>query len=251
MPIDTRPKKRCNRDGAARNRALGTVRLSLALCLAIAFLAVFIILLLGMSLAQRSTRETTALVAAAERRSQSVLQIAHDLSGTIGAFDALVRELSRTTFPEQLAKVESVAEKLVVLTSDYRRLAAEMPELLNPTLPTRAQQFHDAGLAQNALIRLRYREMLAALAAVDRVANRTTAVGRGITTGDEVIARKPFADLARTADVLRERMQSALIGHRAVDGVEALRVGAELRAMLGRRSRELTSSLGDAWLGLQ
>ena len=249
--MDTRPKKRCNGEGATRHRALGAVRLSLALCLAIAFLAVFIILLLGMSLAQRSTRETTALVAAAERRSQSVLQIAHDLSGTIGAFDALVRELSRTTFPEQLAKVESMAEKLVVLTSDYRRLAAVMPELLNPTLPTRVQQFHDAGLAQNELIRLRYREMLAALAAVDGVVNRTSAVGRGITTGDEVITRKPFADVARTADVLRERMQSALIGHRAVDGVEALRVGAELRAMLGRRSRELTSSLGDAWLGLQ
>ena len=227
------------------------VRLSLAACLGLAFVAVFGVLLAGMHLAQQSTSETARLVAGVKSRYEPVLRLSRDLAEAVTAFDRRVSGLSRTASPDDLATVMAAATRMFAVYEEYARIAPGTGGLARPDLPVRLGAFRGQGLAIGELYRQCGQEISLALAALNALAARTARAGRGVESGDQVLARRSLADLSRSAAVLRASAMELFAIPSPAGAHVVSRDAASFAALLRSDADELVRSPGAAWLDLE
>jgi len=232
-------------------RRFARIRISLAGYLAIGFMAVLVVLLVGFRWAQQSTREATQLVAGVESRYGPIFRVARELTDAIAAFDQDIIGLSTAMSQEELARVRPSAARLRTALYNFERLEAATPDLPGSTIEERVVAFRTEGLGLGDLYRQRAAEMHRSLDAVDTLANRSARTAAGIESGDQIVSRKSLAELARAVANLRDSVTTALAAAPSGSDSSVLHAGATVRTMLRSRSSELGQSLGLAWLELQ
>ena len=226
-------------------------RLSLVSYLALAFLAVLVVLLFGLRWAQQATREATALVASVESRCGPILRIARELNDAATAFDRDIGVMARPQSPDDESKLRASAAKLLGALYDFERLEATTPDLPRSVLEERVVAFRTDGLALGELYRQRAAAVRRSLSAADALADRSARAAGGFESGDQVVARRSLAELARAAASLRESVAASLVTAPAGTDANAVRDGSVLRAMMRSQSAELARSPGHAWVELQ
>ncbi len=233
----------------AKRRA--SARLSIAGYLGLAFLAVLAVLVLGLRWAQQSARETAAMVTGVESRSGPILRIAAGLNDAITAFDQDLVALSRAAPAEGFERFRNSAQRLLTALYDYERLAASTPELPGSTLEERIVAYRTDGLGIGDLYHQRDMRARECLAAAESLANRSTRAAGGVESGEQVVARKTMADLARAAAALRESVTTAVLSTRTDQDAAAARDGGAFRTLLRGHAGELSRAPGQAWLELE
>ena len=250
--MDTRHAGHSGVGGGSRARAsVFPVRLSLGTYLALAFVAVLVVFLVGMRIAQRSTSETAKLVGAVESRFEPVLRLSRDLGEALKAFDRRVTGLSGIASGDDLATARTSGTHLLEVYDQFARLAPESPAEVRPNLRDRLQDFQHQGLAIGELYRQRGQHARGALAAAEVLASRTARAGNGVESGDQLLARKSLADLSRSAAALRSSMIELFAAPTGVAEHAVARDGAAFAALLREHLPELAQSPGAAWLELE
>ena len=251
--MDAQPSEQSGSAGAAARFAaiFFPVRLSLAACLGLAFVAVFVVLLFAMDLAQQSTSETARLVGGVESRYEPVLRMSRELGEAVTAFDRQVIGLSRAASPDDLAAVGASAAQLRTVFERYAQIAPGNPAAAEPQLHARLEAFRDQGLAVGELYRQRVVEVRQSLAALNALAARTARAAGGIEAGDQMLARKSLAELSRAAAVLRVSATELFAAPSSAAVQVVTRDAAAVRALLSAYSDEFTRSPGSAWVDLE
>lgn len=238
---------------AGRNRAphFFSRRLSLGACLGLAVLAVLIVLMVGMNLAERSTRETAELVTRVEGRYEPILALSRELGTALAAFDQAVLGLPRTAQPPGSGEYDLAASHLLEVLARQATLAAQSPEIGAGDLGVRLAELHSHGHSIAELYRLREAEIHRARVALDALAARVNrAGGNGLELGDQVVARRSLADIARSATTMRASELALFAAPSPEAAAVAQRDQAAFAATLASHAEELRRSPGGAWLDL-
>jgi diguanylate cyclase (GGDEF)-like protein len=228
-----------------------SAKLSLGGYLVIALAAVLVVLLAGMRFAQQSTRETAALVGSVESRYEPVLRLSRELGEAVVEFDREVLEMSEPASRVSADALKASGARMLTIVDDFARLAPGDPIGSESRLRLRLQDLQSQGLEIGELYRQRNAAARRSLLALDGLAARTARAGNGVESGDQVLALKSLADLARAATALRASTLRLFAAPSAASTADATRDRAAFAALLHADSPELARSPGRAWLELE
>ena len=228
---------------------LDRLRPSLVVWFAVALVAVLAVFVLGALVARRSTQDAAGAIASAEAQYDRALESAHRLSDRVAAFHHGVLELPRPASAEDYAAAV--------------RLAAELPRRLEqrPGAPADAAEegasaasievFRDTGLSLVGLGRQRDEEITAGRAAITALAARSARAASGVTSGEQVLARRSLTELARLASAARDDMLQGFLAPSRPN--EALVYGdiEGLGRYFAQHDAEFLQSPGRAWREIQ
>ena len=227
-----------------------SIKPSIGLSLAIAFLGVFVALALGMRLAHQSTEDTAQLIGKVERQYEPTLRKARDLEASLVAYEREVADHARDSAADPAADISIAAARLLSTYDEYVHLAPVTAGTATTDLRPRLEALRTHGLAIADLYAQRESQSRAALAALNSLASRASLAARGFEAGDQVYIRKSLSELARSAATLRA---SALMLF-ASPSEATVQAEAASEAALGglfrAHAQEFARSPGGAWLEL-
>jgi diguanylate cyclase (GGDEF)-like protein len=227
-----------------------SIKPSIGLSLAIAFLGVFIALALGMWLAHQSTEDTAQLIGKVERQYEPTLRKARDLEAALAAYEREVADHTRNNSADLTADIEHAASRLLSTYDEYLHLAPETPGIAESDLRPRLEALRTHGLAIATLYRQRESQSRSALAGLNSLASRAALAARGFEAGDQVYIRASLSELSRSAAALRA---SAMMLFASPSDATAQAEGASEAAVSGlfrKHAQEFSRSPGGAWLEL-
>ena len=230
--------------------ALGT-RLSLGTYLAIALASVTAVLLVGMRVAQLSTRETAFLVGSVESRYAPVQRLSRELGESITGFERQLVDASEAAPEQGPATVRTSNERMMGVLDNLARVDPGHPATLWAELTAGVQGLRRQGLAICELYRQRGARARQSLQALTDLAGRTERAGSGVETDGQVLARKSLADLARSAAELRASYARLFAAPSPASTADAMRGRDSFAGLLREHHAELAASPGRAWLELE
>lgn len=250
--VDTRQIRQSGMTEQPRTAASAlSARPSLGACLALAFVAVLLVLALGMRLVQQSTSRTAELAGSLETRYEPVLRMSRELAESVTEFERRVTALSRTMSSDDLVAVKFSGTRMLEVFDEFSRLAPSDTANIPPDLPVRVREFRNQGLQIGELHRLRAVEINRSLAALDSLAMRAARAAAGVQSGDQVFALKSLAELSRAAAALRASVISLFAAPSTAVAHAGTHDSAAFAAILRAHSAEVTRSVGRAWLDLE
>jgi len=226
-------------------------RLSLGTGLGLAFVAVLVVLALGMRFVQQSTSKTAELAGSLETHYEPALRISRDLAESLTEFERRVTGLSRTTSSDDLVAVKSSGTRMLEVFDEFSRVAPTDAANIASDLRMRVRDLRNQGLLIGDLHRQRAVEINRSLAALDSLAMRAARAATGVQSGDQVFALKSLAELSRAATAFRASVMSLLAAPSTAVANVGTHDGAAFTAILRAHSAELTRSVGRAWLDLE
>ncbi len=228
-----------------------SARPSLGACLGLAFVAVLVVLALGMRLVQQSTSKTAELAGSLETHYEPALRMSRELAESLTEFERRVTALSRTISSDDLVAVEFSGTRMLEVFDEFSRLAPSDAASIPSDLRARVRDFRNQGLQIGELHRLRAVEINRSLAALDLLAMRAARAAAGVQSGDQVFALKSLAELSRAAAALRASVISLFAAPSTAVAHAATHDRAAFDAILRAHSAELAHSVGRAWLELE
>jgi diguanylate cyclase (GGDEF)-like protein len=200
---------------------------------------------------QRTARLATADVARAQDEFEPLARHARELGAEAAAFDRAVLAFLRSGSAENRTAVVEAGTRLseaITESSGFARLRSDprIEEMAARLAHQQAEGFQLVELQESRNATLRNLEK--ALADLDR--RMSSAGGRGLRFGDNLLARPAIVELTEAVERVRNDAVSSL-AQRSGDSPPATTRGEiELRAVLDRYAGELRRSPGEAWLGL-
>jgi hypothetical protein len=219
-----------------------SARPSLGTCLGLAFVAVLVVLVLGMRLVQQSTSKTAELAGNLETHYEPALRMSRDLAESLTEFERRVTELPRTTSSDDLVAVKSSGTRMLEVFDEFSRLAPSDAGNIATDLHVRVREFRNQGLMIGDLHRLRTVEINRSLAALDSLAMRAARAAAGVQSGNQVFALKSLTELSRAAAALRASVMSIFAAPSAAAAQAGTQNSAVFAATLRENSAELTRS---------
>ena len=223
---------------------------SIGAWLGCAFLAVLVALSVGMRYARQSTGQAVSLIGSVETQYEPVLRKSRELSESITAFQRVVMERSHAATIGDPATVAESATRITTAFDGYTLLATALPLSVPPDLQPRLLNFRSQGIALGELSRQRATEIQRSLAALDQLVARASRTGLGIESGDQVFARKSFAELSRAAATMRASARLLATLPTPATQQAALSDRAAFAALLHSHAAEFQLSPGRAWFEL-
>jgi diguanylate cyclase (GGDEF)-like protein len=200
---------------------------------------------------QRTARLATADVARAQDEFEPLARHARELGAEAAAFDRAVLAFLRSGSAENKTAVVEAGTRLseaITESSEFARLRNDprIEEMAARLAHQQAEGFQLVELQESRNATLRNLEK--ALADLDR--RMTSAGGRGLRFGDNLLARPAIVELTEAVERVRNDAVTSL-AQRSGDSPPATTRGEiELREVLDRYAIELRQSPGKAWLGL-
>jgi diguanylate cyclase (GGDEF)-like protein len=228
-----------------------SARPSLGTCLGLAFVAVLVVLVLGMRLVQQSTSKTAELAGNLETHYEPALRMSRDLADSLTEFERRITELPRTTSSDDLDAVRSSGTRMLEVFDEFSRLAPSDSGNVASDLHVRVREFWSQGLMIGDLHRLHAAEINRSLAALDSLAMRAARAAAGVQSGNQVFALQSLTELSRAAAALRASVMSLFAAPSSAVAHAGTQNSAAFTAVLQAHSAELTHSVGRAWLDLE
>ena len=226
-------------------------RWSLRWVLGLAVATLLAVLFVGMRFAQQGTGRAGDLVGAVETRYAPLLRMSRDLREAITAFDRTVVGLPPAVSPNELAELRAAGTRMLQVYDEYARLAPPSPADSRLDLRDRLEDFRSQGLAIGDLHTQRSADIRRSLTALDSLAARAARAGDGISVGDEVLARRSLAEVARAAAALRASVTTLFASPSSSSARAVAADEATFARLLHEHSAELARSPGRAWLELE
>jgi diguanylate cyclase (GGDEF)-like protein len=200
---------------------------------------------------QRSARLATADVARAQDEFEPLARHARELGAAAAAFDRAVLAFLRSGSLENKNAVVEMGTRLseaITDSADFARLRNDpsIEEMAARLAQQQAQGFQLLALQETRNSTLRSLEK--ALNDLDR--RMSSAGGRGLRFGDNLLARPAIVELTEAVERVRNDAVTALAQRTGDDPPATTRGEIELRGVLDRYDAELRRSPGEAWLGL-
>jgi diguanylate cyclase (GGDEF)-like protein len=250
--VDTRQiRQRGMTEKLATAAPVLSARPSLGTCLGLAFVAVLVVLALGMRSVQQSTSKTAELAGHLETHYEPALRMSRDLAESLTEFERHVTGLSRTMSSDDLIAVKSSGTGMLKLFDEFSGLAPSDDGNIASDLRARVREFRNQGLMIGDLHRQRAVEINRSLAALDSLAMRAARAAAGVQSGNQVFALKSLTELSRAAAALRASVMSRFAAPSSAVAHAGTQNSAAFAAILRTHSAELTHSVGSAWLDLE
>jgi len=247
--VDTRQIRQSGMTGQLGTAASAlSARPSLGACLGLAFVAVLVVLALGMRLVQQSTSKTAELAGSLETHYEPALRMSRELADSLTEFERRVTALSRPVSPDDFVAVQFSGTRMLEVFDEFSRLA---PSDAASDLRVRVREFRNQGLQIGELHRLRVLEVNRSLAALDLLAMRAARAAAGVQSGDQVFALKSLAELSRAGAALRASVISLFAAPSTAVAQAVTHDSATFAAILRAHSPELAHTVGRAWLDLE
>ena len=227
-----------------------SARPSIGASLALAFLAVFAALAIGMRVAHQSTGQAAQLIGSVESQYEPTLRKVRELEEALATYERNVVDQAHTGSSDLTAELMVSSARVIATFDEYAKLSAATPGIPGSNLRVRLEALRYQGLAIADFSRQRDFRTRASLAALNSLSARASLAGRGFESGDQIYTRKSLAELSRAAATLRTSVMVLYASPSEATKHAAALNEAAFRALFRLHAPEFAHAPGGAWLEL-